>query len=68
MSKVFGEKLRILRKEKGVKQSEIAEFCNTTKYSVSAWELGKQEPNIDTLLLLAHYFDVTLDYLMGNEK
>lgn len=61
---VFGQKLKELRIEKGLSQQKLGEalgFCNQT---VSFWESGSREPDLDTLLLIAHYFDVTLENLL----
>ena len=65
MAEVFGRVLKQLRKEEGLTQTQLADFCNTTKYTISAWELGKQEPDINTLLKLSDIFKVSVDYLLG---
>lgn len=61
---VFGKKLKELRVEKGLSQQRLGEalgFCNQT---VSFWESGSREPDLDTLLCIARYFDVTLEELL----
>lgn len=61
---VFGQRLKELRTEKGLSQQKLGEalgFCNQT---VSFWEIGSREPDLDTLLLIAHYFDVPVDDLL----
>lgn len=61
----FGKKLRDLRTEKGISQRELGNalgFCNQT---VSFWESGQREPDLDSLVLIARYFDVSTDYLLG---
>ena len=61
---VFGRKLRELRLEKGLSQQKLGEelgFCNQT---ISFWESGSREPDLDTLLQIAHYFEVTLEELL----
>jgi len=68
MNNKFGETLRSFREEKQMTQQVLATICNTTKYSISAWELGKQEPNIDMILKLADFFDVTVGQLLGTEE
>lgn len=61
----FKIRLKELRKEKGVSQLEIAKLLNMSKMAVSHWEKGNSEPSIEQLKLLAQYFDVSVDYLIG---
>lgn len=68
MSKEFGKRLRTLRIEKGIYQSEIAELLHTKQNTISRWEKGEVEPNIEQIIELACYFDVTTDYLLGLEN
>lgn len=68
MENTFGKNLRDLRIEKRITQSWLAEILDTTKYTVSAWELGKQEPDINTILQIAKFFKVSTDYLLGYEN
>lgn len=58
-------RLRELRLEKGVSQIEIAKILNMSKMAISHWEKGNSEPSIEQLKVLARYFDVTIDYLVG---
>jgi len=60
-------KLRIseLRKEKRVKQDEVAGFLKITNKTYSAYETGRNQMNYETLCLLADYFEVSTDYLLG---
>lgn len=67
MAETFGKTLRRMRKEQGLTQARLADMCDTTKYTISAWELGKQEPNIETLINLASIFEVSVDFLIGNK-
>lgn len=61
----FAENVCSLRRERGITQETLADFIGVTKASVSKWETGQSLPDIQTLLLLAAYFDVTLDSLLG---
>lgn len=67
MVEKFCTKLIELRNIVGKKQIDIAKACNTTQETVSRWESGIQEPKISYLIMLAKYFDVTTDYLLGIE-
>jgi transcriptional regulator with XRE-family HTH domain len=62
---LFGDKLRELRKEKKVSQEEIGKLCGVAKNTVSNWENNINKPDIDLVLKLAQYFNVTTDYLLG---
>lgn len=61
----FKDRLRELRKFKGLKQVEMAEFLEINIRTYQEYEYGKIKPSIDTLIKLADYFDVNLDYLVG---
>ena len=65
MKILFKERLQLLRKEKGLKQSELATILNTTQRRISYLELGRVEPDLSTLIALAIYFEVSIDYLIG---
>lgn len=62
---MFGERIRSLRKEKGITQSELGEQLGIVKSTVSVYETEVYEPNIETLIKMADYFGVTTDYLLG---
>ncbi len=64
----FGRVLKELRIEKGLSQRRMGEllgFCNQT---VSFWESGQREPDLDTLIRVAEFFDVSIDYLLGKKN
>jgi transcriptional regulator with XRE-family HTH domain len=61
----FKNRLRELRIEKNVSQIEIAKILNMSKMAISHWEKGNSEPSIDQLKVLARFFDVSIDYLVG---
>lgn len=62
-------RLKELRLNKEVSQAVIAEYLGVTKQAYSLYELGKREPDFETLLKLGEYFDVSIDYLLkGNEN
>ena len=53
----FEERLRQLRKEKGLSQKELAEALNVANTTVSIWERGLRKPEMDTLEKVRNYFD-----------
>jgi len=60
----FSERLKELRKEKDLKQSDLKDLLGTSIQSISAYENGR-EPDFKTLIKLSEYFDVSVDYLVG---
>ena len=64
----IGENIKRLRKAKGVTQEQIAEVLGISVTAVSKWERNETFPDITLLFPLAHYFEVTLDELMGYDE
>lgn len=65
---IFGDNIKRLRKNKGLKQQELAEILGISQKSYSHWENGKTEPSFDNLFKLADFFDISLDWLFGRDK
>lgn len=63
----FSQRLRELRKERQLTQEELADSLSLTKQAVSQWERGIREPGFDTLEMIADFFNVDTDYLIGRE-
>lgn len=61
----FAQNITAFRHKHGITQEALADFIGVTKASVSKWETGQSLPDIQMLLLLATYYDVTLDELLG---
>lgn len=64
----FGEKLKTLRTEAGMTQTELAKRLSITKSVVSYYELQERTPSPDVLIQLADIFHVTTDYLLGIDR
>ena len=62
---VIGERIKTLRIDKKVTQKEIAEEIGVSPVSVQRFEYGSVRPSLDTIIALADYFNVSLDYLVG---
>ena len=58
--------LKKLRQEKGISQQVLADFILVSQQSVNKYENHKVEPDIDTIVKIADYFEVSVDYLIGN--
>ncbi len=64
---IFSTQLQKLRKAKGVKQEQLAEHLGVSTQAVSKWENGSY-PDGDLLPRIAKFFDVSIDYLYGDEQ
>ena len=62
----FHEKLKMLRKKKGLTQQEVAKLVHVERGVYTNWELGNRNPNYENLSMLACVFDVSIDYLLGD--
>lgn len=57
--------IRTLRKNKGISQTELADALHVTQVSVSQWETGRSNPDINLLPQIAEFLGVSTDYLLG---
>lgn len=64
----FGERLRELRKEKGLSQDEFAKILGTSKQILSRYELGQRSPKIEQVSKYAEKLKVSVDYLLGDTE
>ena len=58
-------RIKELRKAAGISQAKLGAICGLTKATISQYEIGNREPDISTLLRIANYFNVSVDYLLG---
>ena len=58
-------RLRELRKEKGLNQSEVGEMMGVTLRQYQRYERGEQEAKLAGWIFLADFYNVSLDYLVG---
>lgn len=61
----FGEKVRNLREDKDLNQTQLANKINMTQRKISYIECGKCEPSIDDIISFCKFFKVSADYLIG---
>ena len=64
----FHEKLKELRKNRGLTQEELAEALYVSRTAISKWESGRGYPSIDSLKEISGYFSVSIDDLLSGEK
>lgn len=65
MKILIAERIRELMKDEGLNQVSLADKIGVKQNTISAWLLEKKEPCITSLWLLADYFNVSVDYLIG---
>lgn len=65
---MLGEKLKLYREKHNMTQKEIAEILGVEPGTVSKYELGMIEPNIESIKKLAEIFNVTIDELLKDEE
>ena len=65
---LFGEKLKMLRKQKGITLKDLAVQLGFNSHSYfSELESGKKKPTVDAVLSVARFFQVSTDYLLKDE-
>ena len=65
MGTEFSTRLTALRKNAGLNQRELAERIGLSTSSISYYEIGKRNPDINGLRRLSKFFNVSADYLLG---
>ncbi len=60
----FNNKLYELRKQKGFSQEELANRLNVSRQTVSKWEVGESSPDMEKLVAISEFFDISLDELV----
>lgn len=61
----FSERIKELRKERGLSQESVGSLIGVKKYAVYSYEKGRACPDMKGLVTLADYFGVSIDYLAG---
>lgn len=68
MKLTFGEKIRNLREDLNLSQTELGQAVGITQRKISYIECGKYEPSIDDIVAFCRFFKISADYLVGNPK
>ena len=61
----FVERLKELRLERGLSKEQVSQDTGLSRSAISLWEAGKRVPNAEAVVVLAKYFEVTTDFLLG---
>ncbi len=64
----FSRILKLLRENQNLTQAQIGKIVNKGESTVRMWELRKSEPDHETIMVLADYFGVSVDYLLGRQE
>lgn len=64
---MFRHRLQELRKERGLNQKDFAKAIGFSQSQISQWETGVNEPTASSLTVIADYFNVSVDYLLGRD-
>ncbi len=63
--KNLNERLKEVRTEKNISQSQLAKDTGLSQSAISFWESGDRLPSIQAVIILAKYYNVSADYLLG---
>lgn len=61
----IGKRIKSLRNERHISQAVLSQEISVDKTTISGYERGRITPPLDVVVLLAKYFDVSTDYLLG---
>lgn len=63
----FASKLKKARTDTGFTQREIAKEVNIPQSTIANWELGRTQPDIESIGILADFYGVSVDWLFGTK-
>ena len=67
MNKTIGERIKEIRNESKLNQSEFGKSISVSQDTISLWEKGKSLPNTEYVILICKRYNVSADYLLGLE-
>lgn len=65
---ILGDMIAELRQDSGMNQKNLADVLKVSVATISHYESGKSYPDLDTLIRIANYFGVSVDYLLGRTR
>lgn len=60
--------LKLLRKQYGLSQADVGKVFHASQNTISQWESGTRKPSYEVIQEIARYFNVTVDYILGNDS
>ena len=64
----FAENVKMLRKQAGMSQEQLAEKLGVSRQAVTKWETGAGIPDIENIMAISMLFDISIDDLLSNER
>ena len=64
---MISSRISEIRQQKGLTQADIARYLKVTQQTYSSYETGKRQMNYETLCMLADFYEVSTDYLLGRQ-
>ena len=64
----FRQRLQMLREQKRISRIVLSELCGLDPDAVRKYERGEREPTMSSLVAIADFFDVSVDYLVGRSE
>lgn len=61
----FRQRLQMLREKKRISRIVLSELCGLHPDAIRRYERGESEPNLESLVAIAEFFEVSIDYLVG---
>lgn len=68
MTEAFPLRLQRLRERRRMNRKALGELCGLSKDMIGQYERGEREPSVGTLVDLADFFEVPVDYLLGRQN
>ena len=68
MENIVGQRIREIRYEAKLNQSEFGQSISVSQDTISLWENGKSLPNTEFIILICKRYNVSADYLLGLEE
>ncbi len=65
---MLGQRLYELRRKQGLSQEQLAEKIGVSRQTVSKWESDQSTPDLERLMALSHFYNLSLDELVGNTQ
>lgn len=65
---MLANRIVALRRKKGISQAQLAQVLNISPSAEGMYEQGRRIPNLETLILMSHFFNVSLDYLITGSE